>query len=277
MTLDNGGGTIDRTATSPREHRVGITVLAVIGGLGLLLAVVGAVASGVAAFLLLAGLTMLVLGLGAVIVGRPGWALITSRKRGAGILAAGLALIIGVAALGPAPQAQQVGETAISEQRATPSSSAAPTTTATSPVAVTTAPTTDPSAALALAAAADRDRAAAAAAQSAAEQQAAQAAAADAAAAETAAQSRAAEAARVEADRQAAEAAQAEANRRAAEAAAARAAAAAAQSEASAPSAGTVTPGAFCSTEGAAGVTVKGTPMVCSTKVGDSRARWRSA
>ncbi|WP_091547833.1 hypothetical protein [Modestobacter sp. DSM 44400] len=38
-----------------------------------------------------------------------------------------------------------------------------------------------------------------------------------------------------------------------------------------------VTPGAFCSPEGATGYTVKGTPMVCSTKPGDVRARWRSA
>jgi hypothetical protein len=38
-----------------------------------------------------------------------------------------------------------------------------------------------------------------------------------------------------------------------------------------------VHPGAFCSPEGATGVTSAGTPMVCSTKPGDSRARWRSA
>lgn len=37
-----------------------------------------------------------------------------------------------------------------------------------------------------------------------------------------------------------------------------------------------VRPGAFCSPEGARGVTSKGTPMVCSTKPGDIRARWRS-
>jgi hypothetical protein len=38
-----------------------------------------------------------------------------------------------------------------------------------------------------------------------------------------------------------------------------------------------VHPGAFCSPEGATGVTSAGTPMVCSTKPGESRARWRSA
>ena len=39
----------------------------------------------------------------------------------------------------------------------------------------------------------------------------------------------------------------------------------------------TVTPGAFCASVGATGRTVKGTAMVCSTKPGDKRARWRSA
>jgi hypothetical protein len=36
-----------------------------------------------------------------------------------------------------------------------------------------------------------------------------------------------------------------------------------------------VHPGAFCSLVGATGVTVDGTPMVCSFKAGDNRARWR--
>lgn len=40
---------------------------------------------------------------------------------------------------------------------------------------------------------------------------------------------------------------------------------------------GTVHPGAFCSSEGATGFTKSGTLMRCSTKAGDSRARWRSA
>lgn len=37
-----------------------------------------------------------------------------------------------------------------------------------------------------------------------------------------------------------------------------------------------VHPGAFCSPEGAIGVTSAGTPMVCKTTVTDDRARWRS-
>ncbi|MFI9382980.1 hypothetical protein [Kutzneria sp. NPDC052558] len=38
-----------------------------------------------------------------------------------------------------------------------------------------------------------------------------------------------------------------------------------------------VTPGAFCSTEGATGVTKTGKPMVCSRTATDSRLRWRAA
>lgn len=36
-----------------------------------------------------------------------------------------------------------------------------------------------------------------------------------------------------------------------------------------------VHPGAFCSPVGATGITDRGTPMVCSLKSGDDRARWR--
>ncbi|MHA4855050.1 DUF2510 domain-containing protein [Rhodococcus sp. MSC1_016] len=41
-------------------------------------------------------------------------------------------------------------------------------------------------------------------------------------------------------------------------------------------SAGTVHPGSYCSTPGAAGVTIKGTPMVCA-RGSDGEDRWRSA
>ncbi len=41
------------------------------------------------------------------------------------------------------------------------------------------------------------------------------------------------------------------------------------------PEPGPVHPGSFCSPAGARGVTVKGTSMVCSSKPGDSRARWQ--
>jgi hypothetical protein len=38
-----------------------------------------------------------------------------------------------------------------------------------------------------------------------------------------------------------------------------------------------VSPGAFCSTVGARGVSAQGTPMMCSTTATDSRTRWRAA
>ncbi len=38
-----------------------------------------------------------------------------------------------------------------------------------------------------------------------------------------------------------------------------------------------VHPGAFCSPEGAHGVTSRGTPMTCKTSAADSRARWRKS
>jgi outer membrane biosynthesis protein TonB len=41
--------------------------------------------------------------------------------------------------------------------------------------------------------------------------------------------------------------------------------------------AGAVHPGAFCSPEGATGRTSKGTPMRCTRKAGEDRARWRAA
>lgn len=39
----------------------------------------------------------------------------------------------------------------------------------------------------------------------------------------------------------------------------------------------TVTPGAFCSPEGAVGVTSTGKAMRCTLKAGEDRARWRAA
>jgi hypothetical protein len=43
------------------------------------------------------------------------------------------------------------------------------------------------------------------------------------------------------------------------------------------PSGRVVHPGAFCSAEGARGVTSKGVPMVCTTSPTDSRLRWRKS
>jgi hypothetical protein len=132
-------------------------------------------------------------------------------------------------------------------------------------------------------AAADR-KAAEAKAKAVADQQAAEAkakaAAAQQAAAAKAAAAQQAAAAKAVADRKAAEA---KAKAAAAQQAAAAKAAAdqqAQQAPASAPApqpGETVTPGAFCSPDGATGVTVKGTSMICSTKPGDTRDRWRKA
>src|SRR6478609_1537226 len=98
-----GGVLMNRMpATSSRERRVGSIVLALIGGLGLLLALVATITSGFAGFVLLLGLTLLILGVGAVIVGRPGWALIASRKAGCIVLALGLGFTLFSAAIAPA-------------------------------------------------------------------------------------------------------------------------------------------------------------------------------
>ncbi|GAA2479912.1 hypothetical protein [Winogradskya humida] len=43
------------------------------------------------------------------------------------------------------------------------------------------------------------------------------------------------------------------------------------------PAPAVVRPGAFCSPEGATGITRKGTPMICTRKPGEERARWRKA
>ena len=77
-------------------------VLAIVGAVGLLFIVVGGVTIGVAGSIVFLGLTAFILGIGAVIIGRPGWALIGTRKLGAGILVVGLVLVVGGAALAPA-------------------------------------------------------------------------------------------------------------------------------------------------------------------------------
>ncbi|MGC4813172.1 hypothetical protein ACLQ29_21820 [Micromonospora sp. DT228] len=43
------------------------------------------------------------------------------------------------------------------------------------------------------------------------------------------------------------------------------------------PAVSTVHPGAFCSTQGARGVTKTGKPMVCTTTATDAKKRWRAA
>ena len=209
------------------ERTLGKILLAVIGGIGLLLAIVGVVTGGIGGALVILGLTVLVLGLGAVIIGRSWWALIGSRKTGAALLAAGgVTVIIGAIFISPAT----------------------PTVTQTPP--------------------GDTDIKASAQAQAA--RQSASAEAAASAAAQAQAEQQAAAAASAAAQAQASAAAQAQAS----------AAASAQQAPAPAPApenAGTVKSGEFCEPEGAVGVTVDGTPMVCKPSATDSRNRWRAA
>ena len=205
MTQPNG-------TTSSRERRIGRTVLLIIAGLGLLLTLVATFSSGFAGLLVSIGLTALVLGVGAVIVGRPGWALIGSRKVGAGVLAAGVVLVVGGAAFLPKVDPKVVEPQALLQPLPSTSQSATTETTAPSTTTAVT-PTVDSGAvAAAAAAAAESDRLVA--------EQAAQAAASAKAEAERQA-SEAAAAAKAQADQAAADAAaKAEADRSAAAAAA---------------------------------------------------------
>ncbi|HEY5843668.1 MAG TPA: excalibur calcium-binding domain-containing protein [Mycobacterium sp.] len=201
---------------SVRERKTGGIVLAVIGGVGLLFALTGAITVGWSGFLIGLGLTVLVLGLGAVIVGRQGWALIGSRKVGAGFLAVGLVFAIFGAALATPADPKVVAPQALvdplpSTSQASPSST---TSTGTTSSSATPTPTVDTAAVAASAAAvAESQRVIA--------EQAAQAAAVVAAAEANRVAAEAAAAAQAEADRvasEAAAAAQAEADRLAAQA-----------------------------------------------------------
>ena len=256
-----------------------MTTLAVVGGIGLLLTLAGAVTKGFGGALIFLGLTLLVLGLGALLFGRRAWALITSRKTGAGLLAAGLVtVIIGASLVSPA-----VSDTVTPTPEADPAAIKSSAQLEADQQAAAAASSSAGAAQAARLAAAASSSSAAAAAQAEADRQAAASASSAAAAASS---SSAAAAAQAQADQQAAAAAaaaQAEADQQAAAAAAAAQAEAdqqAQQAPAPAPApqiAGTVHPGAFCSPAGALGVTTDGTPMVCRTSATDSRDRWRSA
>jgi hypothetical protein len=83
-----------------REHRIGVFVLAGIGGVGWLLTIVATVAKGIGGAAISLGVMMLVLGVGALLVGGPRWALIASRSSGAALVAVGVAMaMIGVVLL----------------------------------------------------------------------------------------------------------------------------------------------------------------------------------
>lgn len=223
----NGLSTSPR-GISDRERKFGWIVLAIVGGCGLLFAIFGAATLGVWGFVVGTGLTAIVLGVGAVIVGRPGWAMIGSRKVGAGLLAAGMVLVVAGAGLGPKPS-PTVEPQALTESLATETPSVA--TVVTSPISATPtpSPTRTPTAnSVALAAATSAAESSRLAAEQAAGIAAAQAeaerVAAEAAAAEADVQRRAAEAAAAQA-REAQAAAEAAAQVAAAQAAANQAAA----------------------------------------------------
>ena len=91
-----------------RERTVGIFILAVIGGFGLLLTLVAAITVGFGGGLVFLGLAVFVMGFGAVLIGRRWWALIPSRRAGAGLLVAGLAtLIVGASLVSPAASTKE--------------------------------------------------------------------------------------------------------------------------------------------------------------------------
>jgi len=90
-------------AEVPTSSRV-LVVRAVVAALVLLFVVAGAATSGFPGALVGLGLAALLVGLGAVIVGQAHWALITSRAVGAGVLAAGLVVLLVGGATAPATE-----------------------------------------------------------------------------------------------------------------------------------------------------------------------------
>jgi uncharacterized protein DUF1524 len=93
-------------------------VLGVVGLLVLLLVIAGLASSGLPGGLLMAGLALLLVGVGAAIVGRARWAFIASRKVGGAAAAAGLVmLVVGAATASPtAPAATSSDAAAPSTQ-----------------------------------------------------------------------------------------------------------------------------------------------------------------
>jgi len=84
-----------------------MTILGVVTAVGLLLTLAAGIGRGFGAALLGLGCTLLVLGLGAVLMGRSWWASIPSRK-GVGLLAAGIVALAAGGAVSPAPAAENV-------------------------------------------------------------------------------------------------------------------------------------------------------------------------
>jgi hypothetical protein len=111
-------------AAEPARNRATV-VRAVAAAVVLLLVVVGAASSGFSGALIMAGLAVFLLGLGALLVGRARWALIASRAVGGVVAAVGVVALIagGLAAPDTAPAAAT--SSPASTSRAAASSSAA--------------------------------------------------------------------------------------------------------------------------------------------------------
>ncbi len=85
-----------------QRGRTGRVALTVVTAVTLLVVVAGLASSGPSGGLVMAGLVVFAVGLGAVVVGRARWAFIASRAVGAGVVAAGLAVLtVGVAVAPP--------------------------------------------------------------------------------------------------------------------------------------------------------------------------------
>ncbi len=96
-------------ASRPSTSRL---VLGVVVGLVLLFVLAGAAASGLPGALIMAGSALVLLGLGAAIVGRARWAFIASRKVAGGVAAVGVAAFIVGGATAPTPDPTAATSTA---------------------------------------------------------------------------------------------------------------------------------------------------------------------
>lgn len=117
-------------------------LLALLGLVSFLLVLAGGATGGLGGGLVMLGLPLFVLGLGATVVGRARWAFIASRRVGLGVMVAGLTAIGVGGAVSPAPDAAPLADVAVAPDAAgTPS----PPRTTTAPSPTTTSPQPPPS------------------------------------------------------------------------------------------------------------------------------------
>ena len=91
------------------RRRVGLTAL---GALSFVLVLTGGLTGGLGGGLVMLGLPLLLVGLGATVVGRARWALITSRRVGAAVLMTGLVTMMLGGAVLPEPRTEPVAQQA---------------------------------------------------------------------------------------------------------------------------------------------------------------------